>query len=279
MVNRKELRPDSSPRAAYGAHLRRLREERGWTQEDLAGPMGCTSQHISAVETCRKPPTLPFSRKADQIFGITGTSESLEREWRDMRHGVLLEGFPEFVAYEGRAVEIRLFEIGIIPGLVQTPEYARVLANGAVKRGAITPEQADERVAILAARQAALERDQPPMIFLVMDESCIRRPVGGPEVMAAQLERLVEFADRPTSLLQIAPFAMGERRTFNLPVTLLTLADRSMMGYTESQTQGHLDREMPSVLPLLTAYHQLQAESLSQAESVAAIQEARKGTL
>ncbi|WP_128979103.1 helix-turn-helix domain-containing protein [Streptomyces roseicoloratus] len=278
MVNRKELRPDSSPQAAYGAHLRRLREERGWTQEALAGPMGCTSQHISAVETCRKPPTLPFSRRADQVFGLAGTSESLEREWQDMRHGVLLEGFPEYVGYEGRAVEIRLYEIGIVPGLLQTPEYARVLAYSAVKRGAITADQADERIAFLAARQAALERAQPPMIFLVMDESCIRRPVGGDRVMGAQLERLVEFADHPNSLLQIAPFTMGERRTFNLPVNLLTLADRSVVCYAESQTQGHLDREITSVVPMLTAYHQLQAESLSQAESVAAIQEARKGT-
>ncbi|WP_329420797.1 helix-turn-helix domain-containing protein [Streptomyces sp. NBC_01268] len=278
MVNRKELRPDASPRAAYGAHVRRLREERGWTQEDLAKPMGCSSQHISAVETCRKAPTLPFSRKADQVFGIVGTSESLEREWRDMRHGVLLEGFPEYVGYEGRAVEIRLFEIGIVPGLLQTPEYARVLANSAVKRGAITPEQADERVAVVAARQAALERDQRPMVFLVMDESCIRRPIGGSKVMGAQLERLIEFADRPNTLLQIAPFAIGERRTLNLPVYLLTLADRSMACYAESQAQGHLDREITSVVPMLTAYHQLQAESLSRAESVAVIQEARKGT-
>ncbi|MFD3995976.1 helix-turn-helix transcriptional regulator [Streptomyces sp. NPDC058548] len=278
MVNRKELRPESSPQAAYGARLRRLREERGWTQEDLAGPMGCSSQHISAVETGRKPPTLPFSRRADQVFGLAGTSESLEREWRDMRHGVLLEGFPEYVGYEGRAVEIRLFEIGIVPGLLQTPEYARVLANSAVKRGAITPEQADERVAVVAARQAALERAQPPMLFVVMDESCVRRPVGGSKVMDAQLERLVEFADRPTTLLQLAPFSIGERRAFNLPVYLLTLADRSVASYAESQTQGYLDREIASVVPMLTAYHQLQAESLSQAESVALIQEVRKGT-
>ncbi|MFF4171029.1 Scr1 family TA system antitoxin-like transcriptional regulator [Streptomyces sp. NPDC001744] len=278
MVNRKELRPESSPQAAYGAHLRRLREERVWTQEDLAGPMGCSSQHISAVETGRKPPTLPFSRRADQVFGLVGSKESFEREWREMRHGVLLEGFPEFVGYEGRAVEIRLFEIGIVPGLLQTPEYARVLANSAVKRGSITPEQADERVAVLATRQAALDRPQSPMVFLVMDESCIRRPIGGHKVMDAQLERLVEFAESPNSLLQIAPYAIGERRTFDLPVTLLTLADRSVVCYAESQAQGHLDREMTSVVPMLTAYHQLQAASLSQAESVAMIQEARKGT-
>ncbi|MFH8555468.1 helix-turn-helix domain-containing protein [Streptomyces celluloflavus] len=277
-MNRKELNPESSPQAAFGARLRRLREEHGWKQEDLAARMGYSSTHISAVETGRKMPTLRFSRSADLAFGTSGTADTFEREWREIRHGSLLEGFPEYVGYEGRAVEIRLYEIGIIPGLLQTPEYARVLADSAVRRGAITPEQAAERVSFLAERQAALERPRPPMVFLVMDESCIRRPVGGREVMDAQLDRLVEFAARPTTVLQTAPFDIGERRTFDLPVNLLTLPDRSVISYAESQAQGHLDREATSVLPMLTAYHQLQAEALSQAASVAMISQLRKGS-
>ncbi|MGW5333809.1 helix-turn-helix domain-containing protein [Streptomyces bauhiniae] len=274
-MNIKELNPDSSPQAAFGAHLRSCREERGWKQEDLAAEMEYSSTHISSVETGRKMPTLRFSRSADRALG---TGDQFERRWRELRHGVLLEGFPEYAGLEGRAVEIRLYEIGIIPGLLQTPEYARVLADSAVERGAITPEQAAERVAFLAARQAALERLRPPMVFLVMDESCIHRNVGGDEVMAAQLDRLVQWAALPNTVLQIAPFEMGERRPFYLPVNLLTLADRSVVCYAESQTQGRLDRESTSVLPTLTAYHQLQAESPSQAASVAMISNLRKGT-
>ncbi|MEU3447894.1 helix-turn-helix transcriptional regulator [Streptomyces thermolilacinus] len=278
MVNRKPLHPESSPEAAFGARVRSSREARGWSQEDLAARTEYSSKHISAVETARKPPTLPFSRALDVALGIAGEAESFEREWRALRHGTLLEGFPEYVGQEGRAVEIRLYEIGIIPGLLQTPEYARVLADSAVKRGAITPEQATERVRFLAKRQQALERHRPPMILVVMDESCIRRPVGGPAVMGAQLERLEEFAARPNTVLQVAPFEIGERRPFDLPVNLLTLPDRSVMAYAESQAHGRLDRESTTVLPMLTAYHQLQAEALSQAASVAMITEVRKGT-
>lgn len=277
MVNRKVLDPESSPEAAYGARVRRLREARAWSQEDLAAHTAYSSKHVSAVETARKPPTLPFSRALDLAFGTAGTADSFEREWRELRHGALLEGFPEYVGHEGRAVEIRLYEIGIIPGLLQTPAYARVLADSAVRRGAITPEQAAERVRFLAERQQVLDQQRPPMVFVVMDESCIRRPVGGPTVMAAQLERLEEFAARPTAFLQVAPFDIGERRTFDLPVNLLTLPDRSVMAYAESQAQGHLDREATSVLPMLTAYHQLQAAALSPALSVAMINEVRKG--
>ncbi|OKK21513.1 DNA-binding protein [Streptomyces sp. CB02488] len=79
-------------------------------------------------------------------------------------------------------------------------------------------------------------------------------------------------------MVQVAPFRMGELRTFNRPVNLLTLSDRSVISYVESQTQGHLDRDPASVVPLLTAYHQLQAESLSQAASVAMFRQLRKGT-
>jgi len=258
--------------------MRRLREERGWSQEDLAGRVTYSSQHISAVETARKPPTLPFSRKADLAFGTTGSANSFEREWREMRHGVLLEGFPEYVGYEGRAVEIRLFEIGLIPGLLQTPEYAQALADGDVWRGSITREQADERVAFLAGRQAALTGAKPPMVLVVMDESCLHHAVGGPEIMTAQLQRLVEVAALPNWMLQVSPFGIGARRSFNLPVNLLTLADRTVISYADSRSQRQEERESASVVPLLTAYHQLQAEALSQAESVAMINQLRKGT-
>ncbi|MEV0022375.1 Scr1 family TA system antitoxin-like transcriptional regulator [Streptomyces atroolivaceus] len=276
-MNRKELNPESSPQAAYGARLRRSREARGWKQEDLAARMEYSSTHISAVETGRKVPTLRFSRSTDRALGIGGTKDSFEREWAEIRNGSLLEGFPEYVGYEGRAVEIRLFEIGLVPGLLQTPQYARALAQGEVQRGAITPEQADERVSFLAERQAALTRRRPPMMLVVMDESCIRHQVGGDEVMGPQLQRLVDFAALPNTVLQVSPFDVGARRAFNLPVNLLTMADRSMVGYAESQAQGHVDRETTYVLSVLTAYHHLQAEALSQGASVAMIQ-AMKGT-
>ncbi|MFI0825466.1 helix-turn-helix transcriptional regulator [Streptomyces roseolus] len=265
--------------AAYGARLRRLREERGWTQEELAARTGYSSKHISGVEIGSRSATLKFSGAVDEAFGLAGTGQSFDRECRQVRHGVLLEGFPEYVAQERKAVEIRMFEIGIIPGLLQTPEYAQVVADSSVARGATTVDQAAERVSVLAERQQILGRDRPPMLFVVMDESCIRQLVGGPEVMAAQLDRLVEFAGRPYTVLQVAPFAIGERRSLNRPVTLVTLADRSVLSYAESQAQGNLERGSGPVASMLTLYHQLAAESLSQADTVAMIKEARKGML
>ncbi|MGW5676384.1 DUF5753 domain-containing protein [Streptomyces sp. NPDC003860] len=204
------------------------------------------------------------------------TEGTFERMWREMAHGALLEGFSAYVGLEARATEIRLFETGVVPGLLQTPAYARAMAESDVRRGAITPEQATARVAVLMERQGHLSRTRPPTLLVVMDESCIRRPVGGANVMAEQLQHLASVAEQPNTVLQIAPFAMAERRAFDLPIYLLTMADRSMASYAESAHRGHLDRELSSVLSALSAYHQLQAESLSQASSVEMINQVRK---
>ncbi|MEU4950751.1 helix-turn-helix domain-containing protein [Streptomyces lavendulae] len=274
-MNRKKLNPDTSPRAAFGERLRRLRDERGWTQDDLAARTGYSATHISAVETDRRPPTPQFAASADRAFG---TGDQLERQGRAVRQTAVLEGFQEYVEHEVGAAEIRLFELGIIPGLLQTPEYAAAIAGGAVSRGAITGPQAEERLALLARRHASIQRTPAPLIFAVLDESCIRRPVGGPRVMQAQFGRLLEFAELPNTVFQIAPYDLGERRAFDLPVNLLTLSSRAPVAYAESAQQGRLERETRLVQPMLTAYHQLQAEALSQAASVAMIREFRKGT-
>ncbi|MFD4746678.1 helix-turn-helix domain-containing protein [Streptomyces rubiginosohelvolus] len=276
MVNRKELDPERSASAAFGALLRRLRDERGLTQDELGARMRCSGAHISAVETGRRSPTLRFAASADRALG---TGDRLQRQSRAVMHKALLEGFPEYLTHEERAAEIRLYEVGVIPGLLQTPEYAATLEADAVRREAITQEQADERVALVERRQATLLRSPTPLLFAVLDEGCVLRPMGGPEVMAAQFDRLLEFAEQPNTVLQIAPFQMGERRPFSLPVTVLTLPDRSLMAYAESTQHGHLERNNALVLPLLSAYHQLQAEALSQAASVAMIQKLRKGIL
>ncbi|MFD4831579.1 helix-turn-helix domain-containing protein [Streptomyces uncialis] len=278
MVNRKELNPDKSPEAAFGARLRSSREARNWTQDDLAARMEYSGRHISAIETGRKPPTRRFSLSVDAAFGLEGTSDTFERAWSELKQGSLLEGFPEYLAQEARAAEIRLFEVGLIPGPLQTREYATALEAANVRRGSISAEQAAERVESLIERQASLVRPLAPVVMVVLDESCIRRPIGGLHVMGAQLERLIDFAEQPNTSLQVAPFEMGERRPFTRLVNLLTLSDRSVVSYVESQSQGYLERETSSVLPLVRAYHQLQTEAPSQAESVAMIKQARKGT-
>lgn len=274
-MNRKDLNPEESPTARFGERLRTLRDERGWTQDELGEHMGCSGTHISAVETGRRSPTRRFAASADRALG---TGDLLERHSRAVRQTALIEGFPEYLSHEARAAEIRLYEVGVIPGLLQTPEYAAALEEDAVRREAITSEQAEERVDLVTRRQATLRRSPSPLIIAVLDEGCVRRPMGTSAVMDAQFARLLEFAELPNTVLQIAPFTMGARRPFSLPLYVLTTPERSLVSYAESAHRGHFERESTFVVPILMAYHQLQAEALSQAESVAMIHQLRKGT-
>ncbi|WBP87013.1 helix-turn-helix domain-containing protein [Kitasatospora cathayae] len=272
-MNVKPLTPDSSPQASFGAQLRAKREELGLTQDQVAERTGYSPGHISSVETGRKPPTLRFARQVDRMFG-TGTK--FANLFLDVRASSLLQGFAQYLAEEAKAVEIRCFEVGIIPGLLQTPEYAAELAAAALSRGAIAQAQADERLKILASRQRLFTRTPPPQLFAILDESCIRRPIGTPATMDAQLEHLMSVAALPNVTLQVAPYSMGAVRSLDLPVYLLGLRDHSITAYSESAQQGSYERDPEAVRPLLTAYHHLQVEALPQAASTALISKVRE---
>ncbi|MET8829042.1 helix-turn-helix transcriptional regulator [Streptomyces sp. NPDC004610] len=274
-MNRRELDPKSSPRAAFGVQLRRSREAKGWIQDELAARMGYSGTHVSAVETGRKSPTLEFARKADKALGTGATFEVM---WQAIRKSVLLEGFPEYLQEELKATKLRTFELGVIPGVFQTARYAEALAGADVEQGAITQELAAERVALLRTRQKRLlEAKDAPLLYAVLDESCLCRKVGGRGVMREQLDHLARQATSPRVTVQLVPFSHGHLRPLLLPVILLTMRDRSVLGYTESASRGYLERDDNLIERWERAYDQLQAGALSPAASLDLISYARKG--
>jgi hypothetical protein len=177
--------------------------------------------------------------------------------------------FSEYLDVEEEATVIRTFEIGVISGLLATTEYAAAVEHAAVTYGMRSIDDAARRVARVAVRQSALfDGERPPQVFVALDESCLRQRVGEPAVMEQQLERLIEIASLPTVWLQIAPFAMGAARSFDFPISILTMPDRSLVSYSESALRGDLEQDDARVLPFLRSYHHLQAASLSPRDSV-----------
>nr|WP_237419252.1 DUF397 domain-containing protein [Kitasatospora sp. SID7827] len=191
-------------------------------------------------------------------------------------HTAFYEGFPEYVGLEATARRIRVWEIGISPGIAQTEEFARAVHGSYVERGAVTVEQAAERVGVLLGRQAPLSLPNPPELHMVLDESCIRTVIGSPEVAARQLAWLAELSARPNVILQVMPFAGGARRPYRQPVYLLTMADGSLVGYTETHQRGYVERESEIVAGWVDDYHRLQAEALPPADSLVLISKVRK---
>lgn len=272
-MNESTIDPSSSPGAAFGVQLRRSRKAVGLSQAQLGARIFCTGTYVSYIERAKRPVSHNFAIRADEALNTGGT---LELMWWSLGNAALMEGFPEYAELEAKATKIRNFEQAVVTGLLQTPEYAAALASAGVRRGSITQDLADERVAFVLARQRRLERPTPPMVHAVLDEGCLRRLRGSRKVMATQLLHLEELAERPNVVIQIAPFDLGDRIPFRVPMSMLTLPDRRVLGYSESLERGHLERESDTVARWERNYDHLQVEALSQAASVEMIRAVRK---
>ncbi len=273
-MNRRTLDPTSSPLAALAVQLRRSREAKGLTQVALGLLVGYSNTYISNTETAKEPPSLTFVQRADHHLGTGG---SLELLWWSWKNGALIPGFPEYTAQEANAVAVRLFEARIIPGLLQTREYAAAWESGNVQRGKVSQEQADGRVNFLMERQRILTKSPSVAVHAVMDENCLRRSIGGPAVMGRQLRHLEELAERPKTTIQIAPESLGEAHPLNHTLTLLTMPGRVMLGYTETLQRGYLERDSETVATWASDYDQLQVEALPRVPSLDKIRRLREG--
>ncbi|MFI9330425.1 Scr1 family TA system antitoxin-like transcriptional regulator [Kitasatospora sp. NPDC052868] len=272
-MNRRELDPSSSPSAALGVQLRRSREGRSLTQAQLGETISFSASYISRIERGVEPPSRRLAQEVDRALETGGTIELMLDQ---LEHSVLIEGFPEFAEHESRATAIRLFEIGVVPGLLQVQSYAEAYEMAAVRQGNSTQAQAAERLAFLRARQARLSEARPPTVQAVLDATCLLRPIGGAGVMVEQLRHLEALADCPMNVLQVAPLELGEDRPLNHPLVLLSLPDRRVMGYTETLQRGYLERDAETVAGWVSSYDRLQVEALSRAASVAYIRKVRK---
>ncbi|ROR43998.1 Scr1 family TA system antitoxin-like transcriptional regulator [Kitasatospora cineracea] len=268
-----ELDPSSSPLAAFGWQIRERRRREGLTQGELGRLAGYTAAYVSLIENGRRRPPVEFIRALDRALGAAG---ALEGAWWMLGHTAFRGGFPEYVGLEAVARRIHAWDIGLPPGIAQTEEYARALQAGYVQRGSVTPERAEERIGVLIGRQAPLHLPDPPELYMVLDESCIRTVVGSPGVTARQLAWLAELSARPNVVLQVMPFAGGARRPFTHLTILLTMPDGALVGYTETHQRGYVEHENETVMGWMHEYHRLQVEALSPADSLALISKARK---
>ncbi len=189
----------SEDRVLFAEELRALRRLKGWTTEECGAAINFSASTIKSIESCYRIPTAEQARKLDEAFGTPGTLQRCERRIRGIP---LSASFRPFAPYEAEATVLRTFQHVLIPGLFQTADYARVLIASYPGNG---PDEVADFVAARLERQAILDRKDPPWLWVVLDEQVLRRGVGGPEVMHAQLTRLAELIDRPRITIQVIP--------------------------------------------------------------------------
>jgi transcriptional regulator with XRE-family HTH domain len=238
-------------RIGLGAQLRELRERRGMSREAAGEAIRASPAKISRIELGR----VGFKeRDVADLLTLYGITDPIERTqflalaqranapgWWHNYADLLPSWFETFLGLEQAAAVIRTYECQFVPGLLQTPDYARAVT----RLGYDDPNEVERRVALRMRRQALLYAVGAPTLWAVIDESALRRPLAGPDLCRAQLTHLIELTERPNVRIQIAPFAGGGHPAAGGGFTILRFAapDLPDIVYLEQLTSAlYLDK-------------------------------------
>jgi transcriptional regulator with XRE-family HTH domain len=241
-------------RILLGAQLRRLREAKRITLEDAGRVIRASHSKISRLETGR----VGFKdRDISDLLTFYGVTDEKEREslralaqranapgwWHDYSD-ILPSWFEAYVGLEEVATQVRAYEVQFVPGLLQSEDYARAVTL--LGHDDELPREVERRVRLRMARQAVLERAEPPNVWAVVDEAVLRRPTGSPAVMQGQLKHLLDLAERPNITIQIMPFQVGGHSAAGGAFSILRFAEPDLpdVVYVENLTSAlYLDKQ------------------------------------
>ncbi|MFG2963184.1 Scr1 family TA system antitoxin-like transcriptional regulator [Streptomyces sp. NPDC048288] len=244
--------------ALFGARVRRLRLAAGLTQAELGDRTHVVSTRITQIERASgAKPTLELARALDVALGA---DDLLVELWPYVYRETFPDWSRKFMEYSERAMAIRQYAAHVVPGLLQTEAYARAVLS--VGRTLGSKEQLEERVAARMGRQGRLGAADRPELWVVLDEAVLRRPVGGPEVMREQLERLLDGVAERHVTVQVLPFNQGEHDVMGGSLTVLTMPDDSEAAYTEGAHFGQLVEDPHEVRSFALTYDRLRAAAL-----------------
>lgn len=275
-----EVRSPTVRRRELGALLRKLRTEKGLTVEQAAEQLMFSMSKLSRMETGHGVATPRDIRDVCSLYEVTDKAE------RERMLKLAAEGkqagwwqsydlpYSTYVGLEAEATAISDFQSSVVPGLLQTADYARAGHEGAMPR--LSPKEIERRIEAKLTRQALLEQDDPPDFSAVLDEAVLHRMVGGPAVMSAQLGRLIEAANRPKVTIQVIPFTLGAHPGVESNFNILEMPSPTPGVVFVEGLVGSIYLERSEEL---TRYRQiferLQAISLSPKDTIALIAEIR----
>lgn len=241
--------PRSAPtvgQVVLGRRLQDLRERAGLKREEAARILRVAPATVRRMEMAEVALKIPYLQLLLKSYGVaddeadafvTLAEEANKPGWWQRFHDILPGWFSMYVSLEGAASLIRSYEPHFVPGLLQTEEYARgVMRSGAI--GQTRPEDIERYVALRMERQSLLTRKDAPRVWIVMDETALRRPVGDSDVMREQIDKLLDAVELPHVTLQIAPFAAGPHPGTYGPFVLFrfAMAELPDMVYSEYLT-------------------------------------------
>ncbi|MEU9151480.1 helix-turn-helix transcriptional regulator [Streptomyces sp. NPDC048417] len=257
----------------FGELLRHYREAAFLTQDALAKQIPCDRSLVARVEAGTRVPQDAFAKKCDEVLDTSGV---LGRLWGRVDWYPQVEHpdwFARRVEMEEKAVALYEYQSMVVPGLLQTSDYARALVS---KRGA-TGDLLENRVRARLSRQQRFLAEGGPTYIAVLDESCLRHAVGSPAVMRDQCAHLLSVGQLPNIRIQMAPASRFDLTRPDRPVSLITLPDGEPWIYTESLSQGYFNNDPDAYAMMSRIYDVLRADTLSARESAALISDLMEG--
>jgi transcriptional regulator with XRE-family HTH domain len=272
MVSRE---PGRTPRQVFGAMLRYYRERAGLSRSDLARQISKSVSLIQAIELGQRAATADVTEDLERVLPADGAPTRLRDEIGDgLGYQAYPSWFQDWLVSEQEAKKLRWFEPMLVPGLLQTEEYARAVFSA---RFGVTDDEIDEQVAARLKRQEILAREEPPALWVILDESVLRRPVGGRYVMHEQVAHLVEAARRPHVSIQVIPVGVGAHRGLWAGAFIVAdFEDAPTVGYQETACQGQFVDRREDVGALVDCWDTLVREALPWAASQSLLEEAAK---
>lgn len=254
----------------FGAELKRRREDAGLTQVELGSRVFVSGGYIGQFEQAIRKPQLDVARRIDEALQTDGIFERLWRKLiKDQRYA---DYFAQAAELERLATKICEFAPALVPGLLQTAAYARAVTLA--MNAFATDEYIEDKVSGRLERQHILRDATRPVYWVVLHENVLRVPVGGPAVMADQLERVAAMARERTVLVQVLPCAAGAYAVMAGDLKLMEFEDAPPTAYTEGVYSGTLLDDPAVVKRTHEAYDLLRAAALSPEASLALIESA-----
>jgi transcriptional regulator with XRE-family HTH domain len=283
---RKDPSPSPTLRARRLAiELVGRREAAGLSRDEAARRLEWSTSTIFRIETGRSRPQPRSVRDLLDLYGVTGAERDgliqLAREarqpgwWHSFRD-VLSNPYEVYIGLETGAVSIRNFEPLLVPGLLQTADYARAMIRGGPRE--LDRDEIERRVEVRMSRQQILLRDDRPRLWAVIDEAVIRRIVGSPVIMTAQLRHLVGAAEQGKTTLQVIPFSAGAHAGTSGPFVILELPEPTEpdLVYVETLAGDIYLEERADVDRYTLAFERLLAAALHPDDSIAVVEAAAR---
>lgn len=247
----------------FSEELRRARGRAGMTQDQLAEKIAYSSSLVAHVEAGTRAPSADFSHRVDEALNTGGL---LTRLHPLVRGEAYPSWFRDWIEIEREAASFRWFEPLLVPGLLQTREYARAVLEAA------NPGSCEELISELVSnrmeRQSVLNRPEPPMLWVIIDEHVLMRPVGGAATMRDQIDRLIEASRQPKIMLQVVPDAAGAHPGLDGHFVIASFDGAPDVVYLNNALSGQVVEPAADVSRVTLLFDILKAEALAPRASI-----------